>query len=100
LHSFSFCGVSPPADEDEDDEESSPHFRGLRCFTLSFVFFEDPLLRWDLLEFNFLDLLECDDFFDRLEFDLTDHVIVSVSESESLDDDDDDDSDEEEKSFS
>jgi hypothetical protein len=68
-------------DEDDDDEESSPPFRGLRRFLLSFVFFEDPVLRLDFPEFDFLDRLECDDFFERLEFDPTD-VIVSVSESE------------------
>jgi hypothetical protein len=86
-------------DEDDDNEESSPPFRGLRRFLLSFVFFEDPLLCLDLPEFDFLDLLECDDFFDRLKFDSTD-VIVSVSESESLDVEDDDDSNEEEESLS
>jgi hypothetical protein len=108
LHSFCFCFCgSPPLasssessdDEDGDDEESSPPFRGLRHFLLSFVFFEDPLLRLDLPEFDFLDRLECDAFFDPLEFDSTD-VIVSVSESESLDDEEDNDSDEEEKSLS
>jgi hypothetical protein len=100
-----FLCRSPPAslsessdDEDDNDEESSPPFRGLRCFLLSFVIFEDPLLRWDLLVDDFLDLLEFDDFFDCLELDLTD-VIVSVSESDSLDDEDDDKSDEEEESF-
>jgi hypothetical protein len=91
--------ASDDEDDDDDNEESSPPFRGLRHFLLSFVLFEDPLLRLDLSEFDFLDYLECDDFFDCLKFDSTD-VIVSVLESESLDDEDDDDSDEEEESLS
>jgi hypothetical protein len=61
------------------------------------VVFEDPLLR-DWLPFAFLDFLECDDFFDRLNFDSTDVKVVSVSESKSLDDEEDGESDEEESS--